>query len=200
MRQRVLGFLLVMSPAVLAGACVGGSKEAPAVDQTEALKAFILDAPPADVGTKVDINFDNKVTLLGAKVEPASVRAGDRVKVTMYWKVTKEIGEQGWKLFTHVVDGSGERVLNIDNVGPLRRMVGHDQALSPSSWKAGKVYVDEQEFSIPKKVRTATVQVTVGIWKADERLPIVSGPHDRDNRGQAATIKLIGGGAPEAAP
>jgi hypothetical protein len=184
---------------MLAAACVGGSKDAPAGDQAEALKAFILDKEPADVGTKIGINYDNKITLVGSKVEPAGpVRPGERVKVTMYWKCDKEIGEEGWKLFTHVIDGSGERILNIDNVGPLRHLSGKAQALPPSAWKAGKVYVDEQEFALPKKVRTATVQLTTGIWHGEERLPIVAGPHERDNRGVAATIHVqnAGGGEP----
>jgi hypothetical protein len=200
MRKSILGFSLLVCAPLAAMACVGGQEEQPAADQAEALKAYVLDKEPADVGTKVGINYDNKITLVGTKVEPsAPVRPGDRVKVTMYWRVDKEIGEPGWKLFTHVMDGSGERILNIDNVGPLRRVAGHDQALPPSSWKAGKVYVDEQDFVVPKKVRTATIQVSTGIWKADERLPIVAGPHERDNRGIAATIR-IQGAAPEPNP
>jgi hypothetical protein len=204
MRRGVLSFVLVLCPSVfpsiLGGAfatgCVGGSKDAPAADQAEALKAFILDKEPADVGGKIGINYDNKVTLLGSRVEPSTpVKPGDRVKVTMYWKVDKELGEEGWKLFTHVIDASGERILNIDNVGPLRHLNGKAQALPPSAWKAGKVYVDEQEFGVPKKVRTATIQLTTGIWHGEERLPIVAGPHERDNRGVAATIHVQTGSA-----
>jgi len=200
MRKSILGCLLVMCPVLVSTACVGGGQEEqPAVDQTEALKAYILDREPADVGTRVGINYDNKITLVGAKLEPSTpVKPGDRVKVTMYWKVDKPIGEPGWKLFTHVMDGSGERILNIDNVGPLRRAVGKDQALPPSAWKAGKVYVDEQDFVIPKKVRTATVQVSTGIWKGDERMPILAGPHEQ-NRGIPLTIHVQGAGAEPAA-
>lgn len=190
MRQFFRSFLLVCPMAVTA--CVGGSKDEAAVDQTQALKAYILDSEPADVGTKLNVNFDNKITLLGAKTEPSGgIHAGDKVKVTMYWKIGKEIGEPGWKLFTHVMDGSGERLLNIDNVGPIRHLVGQDQALAPSSWKAGKVIVDEQEFAIPKKVRSSTIEMLVGIWKADQRMTIVSGPHERDNRAIATTIHLL---------
>jgi hypothetical protein len=196
MRQRIATIFLVMCPALFAGACVGGSKDAPLPDQSEALKAYILDKEPADVGTKVSINYDNKATLIGARMDPSTpLHAGDRVKVTMYWKADKELGEQGWKLFTHITDGSGERILNIDNVGPLRHYIGHDQSMGPSSWKVGKIYVDEQEFTIPKKVKTATINVTVGIWKGDERLPIVSGPKERDNRGIAATLQIVNGTA-----
>lgn len=198
MRRQIAKVLWVMVPAVLASACVGGGSGGPTPEQTEALKSYVLEAAPADI-TKTDVNYDNKITLLGAKLDPPGpLKPGQRVKVTMYWKVNKELGEQGWRLFTHVLDGSGERVLNIDNVGPLRRIIGNDQALSPSAWKTGKVYMDEQEFALPKKIRTATLQVVVGIWKADERLPIVSGPKERDNRGIAATLR-IAAGAPDTA-
>jgi hypothetical protein len=66
----------VLLPAVMAGAsttaCVGGSKDEPTQDQTESLKAFILDKEPPDMGTKVGIVYDNKITLVGARVEPAT--------------------------------------------------------------------------------------------------------------------------------
>ncbi len=200
MRRGILGFWLVLCPAVLAGACVGGSKEEAPVDETQALKQFVLDKEPADI-TKVGINYDNKITLVGARLEPSTpVHPGDHVKLTMYWRVDKELGDPGWKLFTHVMDGAGERILNIDNVGPLRRYVGSEQALGPSAWKKGKVYVDEQDFVVPRKVKTATITATVGIWKADDRLPIVAGPHERDNRGIAATIQVTGIGAASATP
>src|SRR6476469_4662050 len=112
-------FLLAACPLFLTVNCVGGSKDEPSAEQLDAVKAYVLDKEPADVGNKLGINFDNKLTLLGAKVEPSTpLKTGERVKVTMYWKVDNEIGEPGWKLFTHVIDASGERILNIDNVGP----------------------------------------------------------------------------------
>lgn len=189
MRKNLAKLLIVMSPAIFSGACVGGSNETKK-EAREALKGYVLDQPPPDVGRKVNINYDNKITLLGAKVEPAgAVKPGQRVKVTMYWKVDQELKDKGWKLFTHIVDGAGERILNIDNVGPLRRIQGDTQVMGPSEWAKGKVYVDEQEFTLPKKVKTSTVQVTVGIWRGNDRLPTVAGPHDRSNRGLAATIR-----------
>src|SRR4051812_29578292 len=88
--------------------------------QTEQLKAFVLADVPADVGSRVDAEFDGKASLLGARVEPAGVaKPGDKLKVTMYWKSQQKL-DGSWKLFTHIVDATGERVLNIDNVGPLR--------------------------------------------------------------------------------
>lgn len=189
MRFFVARSVIVTLVAMLAVSCVGSKDKSE--KKQEALKSHVLDKAPADVGKKLNINYDGKVTLLGAKVEPTGkLKPGQRVKLTMYWKVDKEIDKKGWKLFTHVLDGSGERILNIDNVGPLRSFHNGDQALPPSDWKKGKVYVDEQHFTLPKKIKTSTVQVTVGIWKGDDRLKIVSGPGDRQNRGIVANLNV----------
>ncbi|MBK7579983.1 MAG: carbohydrate-binding family 9-like protein [Myxococcales bacterium] len=170
----------------LAG-CVGGSTDTSKEDK-ERLKAYVLDKAPDDMPVKLNINFDGKVTLIGAKITPAGqAKPGTQVKVTMYWRADKKL-ENGWNLFTHVLDGSGERVLNIDNVGPIREWKGDKQALSPSQWEPGKVYVDEQDFTVPNNLKTDKVQVTTGIWRENDRLKIVSGPADRENRGIVANI------------
>jgi hypothetical protein len=169
-------------------ACVGsGDGETPKEDK-QRLKSFILDKPPANVPNKLNINYDGKVTLLGYSIDPpSSVAPGERVKLVMYWRADKKL-EEGWNLFTHVVDGSGERILNIDNVGPLREWRETRQVLGPSGWEAGKFYVDEQVFTIPTGVKTSKVQVVTGVWRENTRLKPVSGPHDNEDRGIVVSI------------
>jgi len=190
-----MGLMLLLCSSILSFGCVGGSTETAAEDK-DRLKAYILDAPPPSMTNKLDINYDGKVTLLGYSIEPAAgpVPQGGRVKLTMYWKSVAKLDE-GWNLFTHVIDGGGERVLNIDNVGPLREWRDTHQALSPSQWEPGKVYADEQVFNLPNNVKTDKVQVVVGVWRENDRLKIVGGPHDPENRGTVATIAMAGGAA-----
>ena len=188
---RARGFAVLALVSALLTACVGGSSDSHDSKQSSArLKSFILSAAPSDIGTPVGADFDGKLKLLGARVDPAAtVHAGERVKLTLYWQVQKQL-DAGWSLFTHVVDGSGERVLNVDNVGPLREMRGGSQALPPSDWEAGKVYEDRQMFTLPAALKTDQIQILTGIWKGDERLKIVAGPHDSSNRAIAATLSV----------
>ncbi len=194
-------FLLSVSGAALgAQGCVGGSTEVSEKDK-DALKKFVLDKLPDDVTHKVNIVYDGKLTLAGYKIEPEGViKAGQRVKMTMYWHVDKAVGQDGWNLFTHVLDGSGERILNIDNVGPLREWRDTRQILWPSAWEAGKVYVDEQTFDLPNNVKTEKIQVVVGVWKDNDRMKITAGPHDRENRGIVANLTTSMKGGPSAEP
>jgi hypothetical protein len=201
MRRRPVS-KLVLTLALLTGAsvatgCVGGSKGGGSAEQ-ERLKAYILDSVPADVPNKTDINYENKVHLVGYKAEPPTTAGpGTDVKVTMYWRVDDKI-QDGWSLFTHILDSNNERILNIDNVGPLREFKDTHQVLWPSAWQKGKVYVDEQTFRVPDDVKTPEIIFTVGIWKGDARLKIVSGPGDSESRGIVMRFKT--GADKQAAP
>lgn len=195
-RVRLLGLVTLTSLSALA--CATPKTEEPAAEshdpaaEAARLKPYVLDEAPADVGTHVDADLEGKVTLLGARVEgPSEVKPGAQVKYTLYWKVNQKL-EGGYKLFTHVVDGAGERLLNIDNVGPLRELRGKSQALPPSDWEVGKVYADEQTFTVPAKVKTDKIQVMTGIFKKGGRLKVVSGPKDSTNRVIAATLSVSG--------
>jgi len=171
--------------ACLALACVS---EEPSKEPPAELQKLVVEKAPDNV-TKLDVNFDDKITLLGVTVEPGlEVAPGKRVKVTMYWRADKALDDPDWKLFTHVLDGSGDRLLNIDNVGPLRSGGNNTQAWPPGRWTAGKIYVDTQTFTVPKKFKSNKLQVVAGIWKGRDRLPLRSGPAVSDDRALVATL------------
>lgn len=183
---------LTLTLALLSAAagmdCVGGSKGTSS-SELEKLKPYILEQAPNDMTAKLDINFENKVRLVGYKIEPAgNAGPGTDVKLTMFWKVDDKL-DDGWSLFTHIVDSNNDRILNIDNVGPLREVKESHQALWPSAWEKGKVYADEQSFRVPDDVKTADFAITTGIWKGDARLKVVSGPADSENRGIVVRLK-----------
>ena len=71
MRTRTV-LALAMIACAAPAACIGGKTEQ-AQDEKEPpadVVQYIVDAVPADI-TKLDINFDDKLTLVGVKVEPA---------------------------------------------------------------------------------------------------------------------------------
>lgn len=178
-------YAAVLSFSVLA--CVG-APEASNHSVAERLSPWVLERAPGTLPIRLDVDFDGKVTLLGCKVEPSvTVKPGGRVKVTSYWQSREKL-EDGWSLFTHVIDGAGQRLLNVDNLGPLREQVSGKQILGPSAWVAGKVYVDQQEITLPTTLRTDTIQIVSGIWKGNRRLRVRSGAHDQENR--ALLVKL----------
>src|SRR5579884_55369 len=101
------GWLAVLVAGALSASCVGSGKGLSSEDK-ERLKPYILEAAPADIAHKLDVNFENKVHLIGFKAEPENARPGQDVKLTYYWRCDDTL-EDGWLLFTHTKDeGSGK--------------------------------------------------------------------------------------------
>ncbi len=168
-------------------ACVGGGKGITSEDK-ERLKAYILEAPPADLAHKVDVNFENRLHLIGYKFEPELARPGTEVKITYYWRCDDTV-DDGWQLFTHLHDPAQDKSDNLDWNGPIRENRNNKQILGPDRWEKGKVYVDEQTYKMPDWIKGPDFTVMVGVWKGDARLRIVSGPNDGDNRAIVGKIK-----------
>ena len=172
-------------------ACVGGKQTISAEDR-ERLKPYVLDALPADA-KKLDVDFEDKVHLVGYKLEPDSAGPGAQVKITYYWRCDDPLDE-GWQLFTHIQHEGYDKPDNLDASGPLRELKSNHQVLGPDRWERGKLYADEQTFTMPNDLRGPESTAYVGIWKGDARLRILSGPSDGDNRAMVAKIKT--GAAP----
>ncbi len=152
------------------------------------LQEFVLDQAPADVGTRLDIGFDGRVTLLGARVKaPTKLTAGDKVRLKLFWRSDGRVGKNV-RLSTHLIDGAGKRIAEIDYAGPLRKRVHRDQAFGPGRWTPGKIYVDEQTFRVPKTLKTEKLEVAVSLIDGNARLPIVRGQGDAQNRATVATL------------
>jgi hypothetical protein len=130
----------------LVAGCVGGSKDTSPADK-DRLKAYALDAPPSGIH-KLDVNFENKVRLVGYKFEPEIGTPGSDVKLTYYWRCDDTVDE-GWPLFTHTKEEGGGKLGNLDLNGPLRERKDGREVLGPDRWEKGKIYVDEQTLKIP---------------------------------------------------
>ena len=144
------------------------------------LKRYILDKEPK-IEKRLNVDFDGKVELIGYKFNTKWPKPNKKVKLTFYWKPKQKLDEN-MKLFTHVLDGSGEKVTSLDDKGPLREKKSGKAALPLSQWEPGKIYVDEQPFKIPSKIKTERFQIVAGITKGGERVAIKSGPKDSQNR------------------
>jgi hypothetical protein len=159
------------------------------------IEKFILDKAPDGIES-VNINFDDKITLVGYKINAkGTVKPNQPIAVTLYWRVDKELGEAGWGVFTHLHDAAGKRVANVDTAGPLRVRGKKSQSFGPSDWKAGKVIQDELNFAAPNKNTTNTLQIVAGIWKGNKRLSVTAGPKMSKDQGLVAKLDFAPGKA-----
>ena len=147
------------------------------------LKLFVSDKPPTPAHP-LAINFDNKVELIGWDA-PAMIGGHQDFKLRLYFKVNAPLSGS-YKVFVHI-DGAGVRI-NGDHV-PL------DGKFPTNYWVPG-TYVTDEHIIHPTDNNTATApnsgfyQVYMGLYLGSERLKILSGPSDGDNRARLGGITV----------
>lgn len=171
--------------ALLAAGCVeqppqrrGG--QGVSAQEIEAVRRRVVTNTAPNPQHRLDFNFGNKVTLLGYDISPAEVRPGTNVTITWYWRADASTGD-GWRLYTHLDDANGPRQ-NHDSDGDVRR------AYQPERWRRGEFITDRQSFEIPADWESPVIKIHVGLWKGDERMPVVRGQTSPDGRALALTI------------
>lgn len=203
----------VACSVVAALATLSGCQPVPAEIAPEkpsaGLERYVLTKVPADISHRTFIDFEGKAHLIGYDLEPqGKVSAGTKLALKLYWQSQSKLG-QGWKLFTHLLGDHGEILASYDDVGPLRQQNGGEQALGPSKWQPGHIYIDEQSFEVvteragekTRRAPSSHVTVAVGIFNDrpetssnQVRLDVTSGPQDNQRRGLVARIIVTADG------
>lgn len=137
-----------------------------------------------------ELVFGDKLRLLGYAVSPERPQIGKPFTVTWYWKVLEPL-DKGWKIFTHLSDGSVNR-MNLDAARDLRR--GYPEA----QWKKGDLLRDEQTVTLPADWGSSEAVFYLGFYAGDTRLPVKNGKEDGERRAEALRLQV--GAASQAKP
>lgn len=151
----------------------------------------VLDLPPDAIldrlreqGSAADVTLDDgRVRYLGFEAEPRQAAAGDAVRITHYWVATRPL-ERDLRVFVHaLVQGASGWVPHGD----------HDPSPATSAWPQGRVIRDEHVMELPERLPGDEVELRVGLYRGDARLP-VDAPrhHDGTERILAGSFRALG--------
>ena len=164
------------------GACVETQEEEPTPEDLKVIEKNILSVAPKPQFA-VNANIDDKVEYLGLDTSMNPIEPGKDVTLTHYWKVNSAPGA-GWRSFTHVNGPSGnESFINFDH-GPIGSKYPVHQ------WKDGQIIRDEHTIRLPPTWAHDKMKVYVGLWRGNERMPVLSGEKDPEGRLLAAAIPV----------
>lgn len=178
MKGSTLSIILCLAVAL---GCVERAPELSPADR-ERLREFVsTDAPEPE--HELDVQFDNGVRLVGYDVTTEEARPGQPFTVTWYWHATQNL-DDGWNLFTHIADSTGESRYNQDGVGVVREIY------QPGHWESGQYIRDVQEVTLPADWNDPVATFYLGLWNGPHRLRVRSGPSDGDNRAEALELRV----------
>lgn len=177
-RTSLVSGLLLLSSVAVAG-CGTGTRADEDAKGAEELASKALAALPENVPHRTFVDFGGKLHLIGYDVSPESgTGPGQTVRLKLYWKPVSRL-DPGWNLFTHLEDDGAHQLWNFDREGEFRSSLAGKMPAGLSLLEPGKIYVDEQTLTMPRADQLAPyINIVVGVWQGDMRLPIVSGVSD----------------------
>ena len=111
----------------------------------------------ARVPNPVQVELGGVATLLGYSVSPASVKPGDSLAVTLYWRADART-EQDHSVFVHLLSDVGTIIAQRDTYPGLGRY-------PTTAWQAGRAFADTYRVHIPDTAYTPdTGYVQVGMY------------------------------------
>jgi hypothetical protein len=181
MRKTIyLMFLILTAIALVLSGCKEKEKAtAPKV----ATPCEILDKMPKDIAKPLDVNFGNKVKLLGITIDKLPK---NKLQISFYWQPIEDLGLHNVP-FIHFTDENNKVLF----------LTAHDFCQKMPFEKLKSKFVKEMYvIDIPQSAINNKVDVKIGIYaptlKADFRLKIISagGFHVDDNNTRVAVEKL----------
>lgn len=132
-------------------------------------------AEPAQNAVYAD--FGEQIALLGFDLSQTTVRPGDTIYLTLYWKAQEQL-DINYQSFVHLFDAGG--------------LVAQSDKLNPGDfptkrWPVDKYVRDEHQLTLPSDLPPGDYELAVGVWvQADGwRLPLL------DELGQQKGDRLI---------
>lgn len=158
----ILAFSVVMV-AVISG-CSKEKDSGPAV--TVPVGACdVSDKQPGDITKPLEINYGNKVKLLGITADKLSQ---NQLKVVYFWQPIEELGSYN-QVFVHITDAEDKILLQNDHVFCQNKSFGELK---------GKFVKESYRLDIPESAAGKVIYIKIGLWapglKSGPRLPIES--------------------------
>ncbi|MGA9351558.1 MAG: protein kinase [Anaerolineae bacterium] len=115
----------------------------------------------------LNTNLDNKVLLMACDLENDSLKPGETLHLTLYWRALQPM-QENYTVFVHVVRADGAILIQRD-VEP------RDGTHPTGLWVTGELVEDPHELSIPSDAPPDTYWLKVGMYSPAtmQRLPVV---------------------------
>jgi len=166
----------------------GDDQRLPVLDESgsEAGDFFVLDYVSVGEGMafapshRTDGNLGNQVQLLGHDGVPRLTKAGQSIRLTLYWQATAEMADD-YSVFVHLADG-GRGVVAQHDGQPLL-------GFYPTSfWHTGEIVRDEVDVAVGTSVPAGEYELVAGMYLlgTGERLPVL----DKNGQTVGDTVSL----------
>ncbi|MBS1232858.1 MAG: hypothetical protein H6R42_512 [Nitrospirae bacterium] len=141
----------------------------------------VFDKLPGDVGKSVEVNYGNKVKLLGISTNKLSP---NKLKVSYYWQPQEDLGEYK-QVFVHFTDAENKGLFQND----------HLFCQKPFGEIKGKIVKETYTVDVPQSAAGKEIEVKVGVYspvaQSNARLKAESAGTSVDDLNTRASVEKI---------
>jgi len=145
---------------------------------------YIVRDKPEGIQHVLDVNYDNKLKLIGMDL-PRSIDRGDNFDVTFYYEVLKPMS-RNWQVFVHF-DGGGVR-FQADHF-PVKKRCGTNY-WQPGDFVVDHFTVESSDMGVAKKNYKIWTGLFVGSSGNWTNMEVVSPKPDDNNRVNVGSIRM----------
>lgn len=158
---------------------------AAAADNAVAIGQVALTPRPGEYPNAMQINFGNKVELVGYDMSPRAIRPGEAVTVTLFWR-SRAAFEVDYAVFLNAIRPNLRKSAE-DTGKPLN---GH---FSTQDWPVGQVITDVRVLQFPPTARAGLLDVEVGWFlPGGDRLPVLAADgHEVDTKQLLSKMRIL---------
>jgi hypothetical protein len=109
----------------------------------------------------ININFDNRIALVGYEYSTLTPRQGEEMTVTLYWQAQEAIPED-FVVFVHVIQGTTFSIVGGSDAQP----VGWTRPTS--TWEVGEIIEDRHTFTINADADPLPYEVEIGFYNMQD--------------------------------
>jgi len=119
------------------------------------------------VQNSLNSNFGDKITLLGYDLSASTVRAGETLRLDLYWKAQRSL-DTSYGVQARLVDSTLNVYAQQDNA--------HPGSYPTSWWEEGKYMKDTHRITIPESTPSGQYLLQVGLYDPStlQSLPVLS--------------------------
>jgi len=141
---------------------------------------------PPDMGFQLNVNFEDKLELLGADISTTELKSGDTFEATLFWKALSRM-ETSYTVFVHLLDAENHIQAQEDRIPAAGNR-------PTTGWVPAEVIRDTYTLTVNPAAAPGTYVLEVGVYDAGDpvfpRLSVVEDGVPKDNRGMLTEIRV----------
>lgn len=153
-------------------------------DNAVPIGSLKIDPHPGEYPNSTQVNFGDRVELLGYDMSPRSILPGEAVTVTLYWRATAPFTED-YSVFLNALRPN-QRISAQDSSKPLR------DTFSTKNWPVRQVITDVRVLRFPPTAKPGELDIEVGWFlpKVGRLNVLADDGHEVDTRQLLSKIRV----------